>query len=206
MIKERSIPDTGLEYLPTYANIERSAIMKVSTRSKLFSCAEVIGWILQKADITKMILSNVEGQVFSTYSPAYVAQACKLPTPQNYLTEEWLKGLHLDILDNVKRMMVPEKQFHTRPSREYETAHLRTPYRLIALMLNRIFWRANGKHYKLSWVPVIFFVATQGTIFNSANIISNSMSSCTSVALGGVSQKKSDFYMSSFLIDCILCT
>ena len=31
MIKEQSVPDAGLEYLPIYANIERSAIMKAST-------------------------------------------------------------------------------------------------------------------------------------------------------------------------------
>ena len=52
---------------------------------------------------------------------------------------------------------------------------------------------------------MIYFVATQGTIFNWADIISNSLSSCISAVLRGVSQKKSEFYMSSFLIDCILC-
>ena len=51
-----------------------------------------------------------------------------------------------------------------------------------------------------------FFVATQGTIFNWANIVSNSLSSCISAALGGVSQNNSEFYMSSFRIYCILCT
>ena len=86
MITNQSIPDTGLEDLPIYANIERSAIMKVSTRPELFPCAKVIGWILPKADVTKMILSNVEGLGFAAYSPAYVAQAYKLPTPQTYLT------------------------------------------------------------------------------------------------------------------------
>ena len=75
--------------------------MKVSTRPELFPCAEVIGWILPKDDVTKMILSNIEGQCYASYSPAYVAQACKLPTPQTCLTEEWLKGLDLDVLDSV---------------------------------------------------------------------------------------------------------
>ena len=117
-----------------------------------------------------------------------------------------MKDLNLDVLENVKRMMIPGKSFCTRPSREYETASLRTPYRLIALMLNKIFGRVNGKNFKLSWVPVIFFVATQGTIFNWENIVSNSLYLCISEALGGVSQKKSKFYMSLVLIDCILCT
>ena len=92
--------------------------------------------------------------------------------------------------------MVPGKNFRIRPSGKYETTNLRTAYRFIATMLNRIFERTNGKNFKLSWVPIIFFVATQGTIFNWANIVSNSLSSCISAALGGVSQKKSVFYMS----------
>ena len=76
----------------------------------------------------------------------------------------------------------------------------------IALMLNRMFGRAHGKSIKLGWIPIIFYVATQGTIFNSANIVSNSLSACISSSLGGVSQKKLEFYMSSILVDCILCT
>ena len=98
--------------------------MKVSTHPEVFPCSELIGWILLRVDVTKMILSNIEGQGYVAYSPAYVAMAYKLPTPQTYLTEGWLKYLNLDVLDNVKRMMVPGKNFHTMPSREYETANL----------------------------------------------------------------------------------
>ena len=94
--------------------------------------------------------------------------AYKLPTPQNYLTEGWLKYLNLDVVETIKRMMILENSFRTRPSGEYETTSLNTPYRLIALMLNGIFRRPNGKNFKIGWVPVIFFVATQGTIFNWA--------------------------------------
>ena len=36
MITNRRIPDTGLEYLLIYANIERSTIMKVVTRPEFF--------------------------------------------------------------------------------------------------------------------------------------------------------------------------
>ena len=71
-------------------------------------------------------------------------------------------------------------------------------------MLNMIFGRAHGRFFKLEWMPIIFYVATQGTIFNWANIVSNSISACLALALGGVSQKRSEFYTSSILVDCIL--
>ena len=58
MISSQSVPDAGFEDMPIYANIERSALMKIATRPELFPCAEVIGWILPRADVTRMILAN----------------------------------------------------------------------------------------------------------------------------------------------------
>ena len=110
----------------------------------------------------------------------------------------------MDLVETVKRMMIPGKKFWTRPSGEYDTSTLHTPYRFIALMLNRIFGRYHGKSFKIGWIPIIFYVAPQGTIFNWENIVSNSLSACISSALGGVSQKKSEFYMSSILVDYIM--
>jgi len=71
----------------------------------------------------------------------------------------------MDLVEIVKRMMIPGKNFRTRPLGEYDPL-LWNPYRFIALMLNRIFGRAQGKIFKLGWIPIIFYVATQGTIFN----------------------------------------
>ena len=184
-----------------YENIERSALMKVATRPELFPCAKVIGWILPREDVTRMILENTTKQGYAAYSLAYVSMAYNLPTAQTYLTESWLKELNLDMVETVKKMMISRKNFCTRPYGEYETSTLHTPYRFIVLMLNRIFGRANGKSFKMGWIPVIFFVPTEGTIFKWASIVSNSLSACISTSLGGVSQKKSEFYISSILID-----
>ena len=122
--------------------------MKVATRPELFPCSKVIGWILPRADVTRMILANTEGQGYAAYNPAYVAMTYKLLTPQSYLTKGWLKDLNLDVVETVKKMMIPGNNFCMRPLGEYETKSLHTPYILIELMLNRIFGRANGKNFK----------------------------------------------------------
>ena len=70
-----------------YANIERSALMKVATRPEFFPCAKMIGWILPRADVTRMILENTTKQGYAAYIPAYVSIAYNLPTTQTYLTE-----------------------------------------------------------------------------------------------------------------------
>ena len=82
LISHREVPDMGLEEESIYANIEKSALMKVATRPELFPCSEVIGQILPQADITTMILGNVEKQGYATYSPRYVALAYHLPEAQ----------------------------------------------------------------------------------------------------------------------------
>ena len=66
----------------------------------------------------------------------------------------------MDLVETLKRMLMLSKNFRTRPTGEYDTANLRTPYRFISLMMNMIFGRAHGKSFKLEWVPIIFYVAT----------------------------------------------
>ena len=81
MISNQNVPDAGFEELTIYANIEKSALMKVAMMPELFPCSEVIGWILPRADVTKMILENTTKQGYATYSPAYVSMAYHLPSP-----------------------------------------------------------------------------------------------------------------------------
>ena len=72
MIPSQNVPNVGFEDMSIYANIERSSLMKVAIRPELFSCSEVIDWILPRADVTKMILENAKGQGYAAYSPTYV--------------------------------------------------------------------------------------------------------------------------------------
>ena len=81
MISNQNVPDAGFEELRIYANIEKSALMKVATRPELFPCSEVIGWILPRADVMRMILANTAKQGYAAYNPAYVSMAYHIPTP-----------------------------------------------------------------------------------------------------------------------------
>ena len=82
MISNQNVPDVGFEELTIYGNIENLALMKVATRPELFPCLEVIGWILPKVDVTRMILENIEKQGYAAYIPAYVSMAYHLPSPE----------------------------------------------------------------------------------------------------------------------------
>ena len=73
MISNQNVLDARFEEMTIYANIEKSALMKVATRPELFPCLEVIGWILPRADVTTMILENTAKKGYVAYSLAYVS-------------------------------------------------------------------------------------------------------------------------------------
>ena len=111
-----------------------------------------------------MIISNAEGQAFSSFTPTYITNACKLPAPQTMMTTNYDDGwmgehVNIDFFECAKQMMVAGKKLCQKDTGEYETTSLHTPYRIIALMLNRIFGQENGKFYKMSWIPLIYHVA-----------------------------------------------
>ena len=56
MISNQNVPNVGFEELTIYANIEKSALMKVATRLELFPCSEAIGWIFPRENVMMMIL------------------------------------------------------------------------------------------------------------------------------------------------------
>ena len=102
-------------------------------------------------------------------------------------------------------MMVAEgNTFRHKQSGEYERTHLRTPFRIISLMIRNFYGRDDGKMYNFGWIPLMYYVAMEGTIFNWADIATRNLSKCVKEAQEGLKQSKSEFFMSSFLIDCIL--
>ena len=101
-------------------------------------------------------------------------------------------------------MVAKGKTFRHKESQESETTHLCTPYRIVVLMLNRIFGRADRRFFKFGWIPLIYQVTMMGKIVNWDDIVTNSLSSCITVAQEGMHERKYKFYLGSFLVDCIL--
>ena len=100
--------------------------------------------------------------------------------------------------------MVEGNTFRNKQSGEYDTTHLKTPYRLIVLLLNKIYGRFDGKFNKFGWIALIYHIDMKGTVFNWADIIAKNLSTSIKAAQEGLHLSKSEFYMPSFLVDCIL--
>ena len=132
------------------------------------------------------------------------AAAYSLPENEFSVTIEWVKGLKFDYTSKARMMMIDGKNFRNKQSGEYETAHLKTPYRLIVLLLNDIYGRSDGRFYKFGWISLIYHIAMKGTVFNWADIIAKNLSTSIKASQEGLQLRKYEFYMPSFLVDCIL--
>ena len=117
---------------------------------------------------------------------------------------DWINSLTIDYIEFSKMMTTEGKSFWKKASREYETVSLCTLYRLVALMLNIIFCRVDGIFYNIGWIPLMYHVTMEGTVFNWEDIIPNSLSSCITASQEGLHQSKYKLYMGSFFIDYIL--
>ena len=65
LLVEKKGPEAGLEDLALYDNMLRSEITKVTTRPKIFPCAQVIGWIIPRIDRTRMMMNDAENKGFA---------------------------------------------------------------------------------------------------------------------------------------------
>ena len=106
------------------------------------------------------------------------------------MTEDWINGINIDPLEYAKKLIIAGKQLRQKESGEYECQRLRTHFRIIALLLSKIFGRAYGTIYKINSVPFSYYVAIQGIVFNWEDIISDILSSCIMAGKGVLTQKK----------------
>ena len=58
--------------------------------------------------------------------------------------------------------------------------------------------------YNFGQIPLMYYVSTEGTVFNCGYISTKNLSKSIKATQEGLKKSKSKFYMSSFLLDCII--
>ena len=112
------------------------------------------------------MINDEEGNHVASFAPAFISTAYSLPKIEISVTTKWVRNQKFDYTATTKIMVVEGKTFRHKQSREYETSHLRTPFRIIALMMSKMYGRADGKMYNFGWIPLMYYVAMEGNIFN----------------------------------------
>ena len=142
-------------------------------------------------DTVGMMINDEEGNPIASFTPAFISKSYSLPEVEISVTTEWVKSLKFDYTATKKGMVAEGNTFRHKQSGEYETTHLRTPFRIITLMISKLYGRADGKMYNSSWIPLMYYVAMEGMIFNCADIATRNLDKCVKTAQEGLKQNKS---------------
>ena len=65
---------------------------------------------------TLRIISNIKGESFASFNPAYITLSYKLPPAQVTMTNDWFKGINIDPLECEKKMIMLGKQLRQNES------------------------------------------------------------------------------------------
>ena len=103
-----------------------------------------------------MMTNDEEGNHVSSLSPAFISTSYSLPKTEISVTIEWVKSMKFDYTTTTKMMVAEGKTFRHKQSGEYETAHLRTSFRIIALTMSKLYGRVDGKMYNFGWLPLMY--------------------------------------------------
>ena len=139
--------EASLEDLVIYGNILRSGITNIATRSEIFPYVEVIEWMFPKIDTVGMMINDEEGKPVASFAPAFISAAYSLPEKEISVTTEWVRSLKFDYTSTKKMMVAEGKNFRHKQSGECDTSHIRTPFKIIALMMSKLYGRDGGKMY-----------------------------------------------------------
>ena len=69
-----------------------------------------------------MIIYNIEGESFASFTPTYITLAYKFPPPQVIMNDEWVNEVNLDILECAKKMMMVGRKLRQTEIGKYESA------------------------------------------------------------------------------------
>ena len=121
---------------------------------------------------------NVEEKGFTSLTTTFIAKSYSFLISEVSMKTCWINILTIYYVGCTRVVMEEGNSFRQRAYGEYETAGLRILYKLAALMLSGIFDRDDGIFYNIGWIPLIYHVTMEGTIFNWSYIFVNSLSSC----------------------------
>jgi hypothetical protein len=201
------LPKKDLDLI-VYQAIKQSKLHRIAAHSAIFPCAEAISWIVRHAHINNRQIINAQGRLVASFQPSVLISCYQLTQEEMTLDDELVKGFPHKPRDLMKKLWVPGKKFKTRASNDYPTNLLRPPYQYAVAMLSRLYGEPDAQKFRVSWVPLIYYITTSRSVFNRANILSSTLARATSAAKHMAPGKYPSFHMVSYLLDmmCIIHT
>jgi hypothetical protein len=165
-------------------------IRMISKSSKIFGGQDCIGWqLMQQFSLVQTrshgssstwtwktdTYSMLRGDPIVSFQAADLAKYYHLEKGTQSLDEELLNKFPHKEKDLFKIWYKPDKYFKLRPSSEYLTTMLRTPYQYIMVMLCRLYGEKDASKFTMSLMPLIYYCVDEGSMFNWDDILSTSL-------------------------------
>jgi hypothetical protein len=114
---------------------------------------------------TRYIL-NAREHPITSFQASTIASCYHLDKGELSLDENLIKEFPLKVKDLFKVWYNPNKPFKSRPSGEYPTNLLRTPYQYVVVMLCRLYGEPDASKFPMTWEPLIYYITDVGSNFN----------------------------------------
>jgi hypothetical protein len=196
-------PTTRQADQEVYRKRNRSEIHRVAARPAVFPCADIITWLIPNVDLEDRVIRTTDKQkAIASFQPSALYLYYKFPRVEVTYSKQWIYDYKLYIPECLKSWWVP--RFKVRAEENpYPTACLREPYRILAMLMARIYGEPNAANLHVSWVPLMHAIATKGITFNWSAILSTSLQYAITVARHPGPGSPSCFYMSSYMLDIV---
>jgi hypothetical protein len=155
-------------------------------------------------DLGNRCILNAKEDPIASFQASNLAKYYHLEKGTRSLDDELLNKFLHKAKELFKIWYKPNRTFKLIPSSKYLTIVLRAPYQYIVVMLCRLCGEQDASKFTLSLIPLIYYCANEGSMFNWVDILSIILVESITVVKETKPEKFPSFHMVSYLLD-IMC-
>lgn len=111
------------------------------------------------------------GAPFATISSIDFSTYYRLPKKEEAFNTQWLSNFVIPTKEIFREWWQEPSKLWVRNDQVYRMEGIKKVYQLITAMTNLLYDKPDANASLKAWVPIMYVVATRGTIFNWANIL-----------------------------------
>ena len=169
----------------------------------VFPCAKNIDWIIQNTNIDRWLVRNHIGEAFTSISSEDIIAYYRLLDKEETFNTKWLSYFSVPMKDILMPWWQDLSKFQVKNDPVYRMKFLKKVYHLIAAMMNQLYGRPHNDTFLRTWVPIMYVVATRGTIFNWASFLASALKNNIHTTNYLEAYKQLEFYIASYPLNVV---
>jgi hypothetical protein len=154
-------------------NICRDYLHMVESRSPVFTCIEILKWLIDHDDAQKFMINDDNDECVEVFLPSKFQSYYNLKDFELKLSTDFILSFYAS--HDTSKIMVSwwreDKKFINQTAGWYPTTNLREPYIYLMALLYKLHGEKDCSQFSEAWMPLAFTVAISGVGFNWGAII-----------------------------------